>query len=69
MSAITTVEETRTIKTEKHADGSVTRTETIVTKAVNEKALDVHLAFARPPAAQRDKSLWEEMFGRPFGVG
>jgi hypothetical protein len=62
MPAITTIEETRTIKTEKLPDGGVVRTETIVTKAADEKTLAAHLATVRPP--EQAKSFWEQVFGK-----
>lgn len=62
MPGITTIEETRTIKTEKLPDGKVVRTETIVTKAADEKTLAAHLANVRPPTP-RERSVFELFFG------
>lgn len=62
IAAITTIEETRTIKTERLPDGSFVRTETITTKAPDEKTLSAHLSVVRPPPSD-ERSL----FGRIFG--
>jgi|HubBroStandDraft_5_1064220.scaffolds.fasta_scaffold322646_2 hypothetical protein len=63
IAAVTTVEETRTIKTEKLPDGSFVRTETIVTKAPDEKTLSEHLSVVRPPAPADGRSLFRQIFG------
>lgn len=59
---VTVIEETRTISTEKGSDGSIIRTETIVTKAPNEALLKAHLATVKSHEGQ---SVWERVFGRP----
>lgn len=61
MPVVSTIEETRTIKTEKLGDGSFVRTETIITKAPDEKTLKEHVTSVRPPSA--DKSIFERVFG------